>query len=210
MMKLLILGATGGTGLELVKQAVERGHKVTALVRAPQGLAALGVTASQVEVVSGTPLSSADIAESARGKDAVLSAFGSRSPREKSTLMESFARAVVDGMSAARVRRLVDESIAFLFEDAIVPPAGLLGRLLLPHYITDNAKMENIVQHSGLEWTIVRPPQLTDGKRTKSYRVRDGHLPPFGFFISRADVADFMLDAVEDRSSIGKIYGICR
>jgi uncharacterized protein YbjT (DUF2867 family) len=85
-----------------------------------------------------------------------------------------------------------------------------LGRLLFPNYIADTTKMESIVQRSGLEWTIVRPPQLTDGKRTKSYRVRDGHLPPFGFFISRADVADFMLDTVANRSSIGKIYGICR
>jgi putative NADH-flavin reductase len=69
--------------------------------------------------------------------------------------------------------------------------------------------MERIFAESELDWTMVRPPELTDKPYTGKYRVREGHLPRFGFTISRADVADFMIKAVENRSSIGKIVGIC-
>ena len=62
---------------------------------------------------------------------------------------------------------------------------------------------------SGLEWTIARPPRLTDGAYTGKYRVREGHLPRFGFTVSRADVADYMIKAVEGRAEIGKIVGVC-
>jgi len=68
--------------------------------------------------------------------------------------------------------------------------------------------MEELFQNSGLEWTIARPPELTDKPYTGKYRVREGHLPRFGFKISRSDVADFMIKAAENRSSLGKIVGI--
>jgi putative NADH-flavin reductase len=60
-----------------------------------------------------------------------------------------------------------------------------------------------------LDWTIVRPPTLTNKSRTGKYRTREGHLPRFGFAISRADVADFMINAAENHKSIGKIVGVC-
>jgi putative NADH-flavin reductase len=69
--------------------------------------------------------------------------------------------------------------------------------------------MEQIIAKSRLDWTIVRPPELTNKPRTGGYRVREGHLPRFGFSISRADVADFMIGTVEKRASIGKIFGVC-
>ncbi len=90
-----------------------------------------------------------------------------------------------------------------------MPPAYLLGRLFFPGTVADASAMEQVFAESGLDWTIVRPPQLTDKPYTGKYRVREGRLPGFGFKISRADVADFMLKAVENRSSIGKIVGIC-
>ena len=69
--------------------------------------------------------------------------------------------------------------------------------------------MERIFGESELEWTMLRPPQLTDKPYTGKYRVREGHLPRFGFKISRADVADFMLKAAEDQALIRKIVGVC-
>jgi len=68
--------------------------------------------------------------------------------------------------------------------------------------------MEAIFRQSGLDWTLVRPPQLTDKPPTGAYHVREGHLPRLGFAISRADVADFMLKTASDPSSIGKIIGV--
>jgi hypothetical protein len=68
--------------------------------------------------------------------------------------------------------------------------------------------MENIISKSGLDWTLVRPPQLTNKPLTGKYRTKIGHLPPFGFNISRADVADFMVKAGENHASIQKIIGV--
>src|SRR5437588_37404 len=101
------------------------------------------------------------------------------------------------------------ESVAFLFKDAILPPAYMLGRLFFPVIVADASAMEKIISNSGLDWTIVRPPRLTNQPRTGMYRVREGHLPSLGFTISRADVADYMIGAIEKRTSIRRVVGVC-
>jgi putative NADH-flavin reductase len=111
-------------------------------------------------------------------------------------------------MPRAGVSRVIVESAAFLFKDSIIPPTYILGRLLFPGIVADSWAMEEIFERSGLDWTMVRPPQLTDLAYTGKYRVRVGHLPRFGFKISRADVADSMIKAAEDRSTIRKIIGV--
>ena len=103
---------------------------------------------------------------------------------------------------------MVVESVAFLFRDSIVPPAYLLGRLLFPRTVADASAMERVFLESDLDWTMVRPPELTDKPYTGEYRVREGHLPRFGFKISRADVANYMIKAVEKHWSIRKIVGV--
>src|SRR5262249_24077018 len=104
--------------------------------------------------------------------------------------------------------RVVVESVAFLFKDAIFPPAYLPGRLFFRQVVNDASAMEQVFAESELDWTMVRPPQLTDTPYTGKYRVREGHLPRFGLKISRADVADFMIKATENSSWTGKIVGI--
>jgi putative NADH-flavin reductase len=206
-MKLLILGATGATGLEVVTQAIERGHTVTAFVRNPEPLTPFG---DRITVIRGNVLESAELAGALVGQDAVLSAFGPRLPisKDDSDLLQRFALALTDGMQKAGVRRVVIESTAFLFKDAVFPPAHLFGRLFFPGVVRDANEMENTFQKSGLDWTLVRPPQLTNKPRTGKYRVLEGHLPPFGFNIPRADVADFMIKAGENHASIQKIIGL--
>jgi putative NADH-flavin reductase len=207
-LKLLVLGATGGTGLEIVRQAIEHGHSVTAFVRSPERLKPFQ---ERVTVKQGDLLNSAELERAIIGHDAVVSGFGPRVPISKAeaNLLQQFAVALTSAMPHTAVRRVVVESVAFLFKDSIVPPAYLLGRLFFPGTVADASAMERVFGESGLDWTIVRPPQLTDKPYTGKYRVREGRLPSFGFKISRADVADFMLKAVENRSSIGKIVGIC-
>src|SRR6266404_6817882 len=114
-----------------------------------------------------------------------------------------------DSSITAGVKRVVVESVAFLFKDSILPPAYLLGRLFFPSIVADASAMERIFKESELDWTMVRPPELTDKPFTGKYRVREGHLPRFGFKISRADVADYMLKATESHSSIRKVVGVC-
>jgi len=206
-MKLLVLGATGGTGQEIVRQAIERGHSVTAFVRSPDRLKPFK---DRITIEQGDLLNSAELEQAIRGHDAVLSSFGPRAPISKSdaNLLQRFAVALTSAMPRAGVRRVIVESVAFLFKDAIIPPAYLLGRLLFPSVVADSSAMEELLRKSGLDWTIVRPPELKDKPYTGKYRAREGHLPLFGFSISRANVAEFMLKAVENHSSIGKIVGI--
>jgi len=206
-MKLLVLGATGGTGLEMVREAIERGHSVTAFVRSPERLKPFG---DHITIRQGNLLNAAELEPVIKGHEAVLSGFGPRLPVSKAdaNLLRQFGGALTAAMPKAGVNRVVVESVAFLFKDSIIPPAYLLGRLLFPGIVTDASGMEELFQNSGLEWTIARPPELTDKPYTGKYRVREGHLPRFGFKISRSDVADFMIKAAENRSSLGKIVGI--
>ncbi len=207
-MKLVVLGATGGTGLEIVRLAIEYGHSVIALVRSPDRIQ---MFRDRITIQQGDLLNSTELGRVIQGQDAVLSAFGPRAPISKAdaNLRQRFAVALTGAMAHAGVRRVVVESVAFLFKDSIVPPAYLLGRLFFPRTVADTSAMERVFRESDLDWTMVRPPELTDAPYTGNYRVREGHLPGFGFKISRADVADYMIKAAEIHSSVRKIIGVC-
>jgi putative NADH-flavin reductase len=206
-LKLVVLGATGGTGLELVRQALQRGHVVTALVRSRDRLREFR---DRINVKEGDLLNRASLQHVLQDHDAVLSGFGPRAPVAKAdaNLLERFARALATAMPPAGVRRVIVESVAFLFKDSIFPPAYLLGRVFFSGTVADASAMERIFANTDLEWTMVRPPQLTDKPYTGKYRVREGHLPSFGLKISRADVADLMIKLAENHSSIRKVVGI--
>jgi putative NADH-flavin reductase len=205
--KLVVLGATGGTGLEIVRQALDRGHNVTAFVRSPERLKPFW---DRITVKQGDLLNSAELESVIGGHDAVLSAFGPRLPVSKAdaNLLQRFAVSLTGAMAHVGVRRAVIESVAFLFKDSLLPPAYLLGRLLFPRVVADASAMERVFSESTLDWTMVRPPELTDKPYTGKYRMKEGHLPRFGFSISRADVAALMTKLVEDHSSIRKVVGV--
>ena len=223
-MRLFILGATGGIGAQLVEQALTRGHRVTAFVRVPEKV---GRTHERLTVVGGDPLDAKQLRQALPGNDVVLSAIGP-SPRPRPSFTagrknlsagnghsEHIARSVhrdlahslVPAMESASVRRLVAVSSAFLFSDALLP--AVFGRLLFRDTVNDVAEMERTIVASKLQWTIVRPPELTDGSRTENYRVKNGHLPGFGFSVSRADVAHFMLDEIQAGLHYRKVVGVC-
>jgi putative NADH-flavin reductase len=206
-MKLVILGATGGMGLELIRRSLAHGHSVTTFVRAPQRLDEFR---NQITIKQGDLLNQDALARVLRGHDAILSGFGPRVPIAKSDahLLEKFATVLTGAMRDASVRRAVIISTAFLFKDSIIPPTYLVGRLLFPTVVTDSAALERIFQNSQLDWTLVRPPQLTDTSFTGKYRVRLGHLPRFGFKIARADVADYFIKAASDNTLVRKIVGV--
>jgi putative NADH-flavin reductase len=206
-MRILVLGATGGTGMEIVRQTIARGHRVTTFVRSPERL---GRYAGLITVKQGNLLDSSALRAVAVGYDAVLSAFGPRVPIAPSEthLLRDFATVLSQALREAGVKRVILESAAFLFKDALIPPAYLLGKLLFPTVVADATAMETIIRESDLEWTLLRPPKLTDGEHTGKYRVREGHLPRFGFSISRANVADCFVRMLEDSSSSRKIFGV--
>jgi putative NADH-flavin reductase len=206
-MKLVILGATGGIGLELVRQSIERGHQVTALVRRPEPLNSFS---NQAKIIQGDVLDPSRLATVLAGHDAIASGFGPRPPiaKAESDLLTRFASSLTIAAQQSRVRRAILVSSAFLFKDAILPPANLLGRMFFGKLVVDATEMERIVRSSDLDWTIVRPPRLNDKPLTGKYRTRVSHLPTMGFQISRANVADFTLNIAENRACIREVVGV--
>lgn len=205
-MRLFILGATGGIGRQLVDQALERHHQVTAFVRSPEKL---GARRNGLTVIQGDVRNTEAMSEALRGHDAVLSTLGPPGP-SRNTITSDSARAIVAAMQTADVRRLLVVGVAALFLDI-----GIFGRLLrktlLRNIADDSAEMERIVKATRLDWTIVRPPRLTNGPRTEHYGVAADHLPKGAggnATVSRADVAHFMLNELEQPEHVRQVVGI--
>lgn len=205
---LFILGATGGTGKQLVAQALEAGHDVVALVRDP---AKAPPGQPRLRVVIGDILTDpAPLAEALRGRDAVVSALGVGRALRPGGLIARGTPVLIDAMRGAGVRRLVYTSaigVGDSFADAPLFSRTLI-RVLLRNVYEDKAAGEESVQRSGLDWTIVQPAQLTDGPLTGSYLAGEGIRHRGMPRISRADVAHFLLGRLADSSSIGKILRI--
>jgi putative NADH-flavin reductase len=202
-MRLFLLGANGRTGTEIIDLARARGHEITAFVRSPQKL----TPSPSLTIAPGNPRQARSIADALAGHDAVLSAIGPH-PRDvfrPSTLMADCARATVEAMHRCGVARLAIVSAAVLF-----PEKGLyfaFFRWLLRHHARDLEAMERIVQNSRLDWTIARPPRLTQA-RDDHFRAVRGALPAGNGALSFRAVAAFMLDAVEHRSHVGEVMGL--
>src|SRR5258706_8941563 len=202
-MKLFILGTTGGIGRHLLQIALERGHQVTAYVRSPKKIA---TTHERLKVIQGDVFNADQMARSLTGHDVVLSSFGPLTILS-STLRRQFGRTLAAAMRKSGVRRAQVVSAAFLFHDLGLS-ALFLKATLFRQMIPDMAGMEAEVCQSDLDWTIVRPPRLTNGPARHSYRVADGSLPKGGFLISRADVAHFMIGEAENPTHLKQIVGV--
>ena len=202
-MKLFILGATGGIGRHLVELALEHQHAVTAYVRSPEKMT---VEHEQLRAVQGDVFDAGEMAEAMRGHDAVLSAFGPTTILS-STLRRDFGRTLTAAMRKSGVRRVELVSAAFLFAD-IGRLGNFLKATLFRQMAPDMAAMEREVAQDDLDWTIVRPPRLTNAAARQAYRADDGDLPKGGFTISRADVAHFMIGEAEKPAHRQHIVGL--
>src|SRR5262249_30866847 len=121
-----------------------------------------------------------------------------------------FASAVTQAMTTAHVRRLIVTSVGFLCRRSLVPPAFLIGSLFFRDIVSGAAAMERVIVGSALDWTLVRPPRLTDGPRASRYRVSYGNLPWWGLTLSRSDLAEYLLTAASDEATIHQTVGIAR
>jgi putative NADH-flavin reductase len=192
-MRLTIFGATGGTGTRLVRRALEEGHEVTAVVRDPARL--------------DTPAHERLRVITAEITDAVLSTLGHRGPGS-ATVCADGGRAIVAAMGKAGVRRLLVVSAAGVVTDAgdgfvtryVVKP--LILERLLKDAFADMRLCEEEVRASDLDWTIVRPPRLTDKEPTGRYRTATDLNLRGGRAISRGDLAGCLLGLVTDESSV--------
>jgi len=220
-MKLTIFAATGGIGRQLLGQAVAAGHDVTAVARNPQGLSPVPARAVAADLASADP---AALQRAVTGADAVLSALGPRT-RADAGVAARGTEVITEAMRAAGVRRVIVVSAApigtIASPDRPHPPRHdpgdgfiiryladpIVKRALRAHY-ADLARMEDVLRDSDLDWTIVRPPRLTDKPVTGRYRTAYGQNIRRGVFVSRADVAHYMVSVLANPETFHRTVGI--
>jgi putative NADH-flavin reductase len=207
--RLLIVGATGGTGRQLVAQALELGYTVTALVRSPSKLPA---EHPRLTVARGDVLDATSVNAAMRGQEAVLSALGHKRYFYPTRVLSEGTSNILRAMETHNVRRLVCETSL-----GIGDSAGRMGiyytffviPLILPFYFWDKTRQERIIAESNVDWVIVRPGALTNG--AKHGRLRHGsHVGSFlrTVRVSRADVAEFMLDQLASNKYLRAAPGV--
>ncbi|WP_062269139.1 NAD(P)-dependent oxidoreductase [Endozoicomonas arenosclerae] len=207
-MKLVIFGATGRTGIQLVKQALDQGHEVTALTRSSSRLE---ITHARLAKVEGDVLDVDDVEAVIAGQDAVLCALGAP-PKDQSMLRKRGTDNIIKAMKQSGVNRLICLSSLGFGETRDILPFFLkyfIFPVILKHATRDHAEQETLIKESALEWTIVRPGNLVEGNKTGHYKHGfSNNEKPLALKISRADVADFMLKQLKDLSYLHKTPGL--
>jgi putative NADH-flavin reductase len=219
-MRIVIFAATGGIGRHLLNQAAAAGHRVTAVARHPERLAA-PVTGVRADLATAT---TADLESTVEGADAVLSGLGPRS-RDDAGVTSRGTRAIVAAMRTTGVRRIVVVSAApvgtvasparpapprhdpgdgFFMRNLLSP----LTKAALGRHYADLAAMEDLLRDSALDWTVIRPPRLTNAGATGRYRTAYGRNLRGGWRISRADVAHCMLGVLDQQQAVKQVVGI--
>ncbi|MEW2358853.1 SDR family oxidoreductase [Spirillospora sp. NPDC029432] len=210
-MRITVFGATGGTGVEVVRQALAAGHEVTAVVRDPARLPA--ELRERAEVVQADVMDPEAIRPAVAGRDAVISALGPRG-RGPTTICTDGIRSIAAACEAAGVRRVLMVSASGLAADAgdgavtryVVKP--MILQRLLRHAFADMSEAESVLGGTKLDWTVVRPPRLLDKPGKGTYRRALDLNVRRGFQIPRADVATALLDHVQDQGSVRHIVTI--
>ena len=197
--RVLVFGATGGTGKQLVQQSLSLGYKVTAFVRNP---ARLKISDNNLSVLKGDVLNAKDVEKAVKDHDVVLSALGSK-PFKKPICADAI-RNIVFAMKKSQ--RLIVES-AYGARDSKKTIYAKILCFMLKSVMNDKSKMEEIILKSNLDYIIVRPTILTNGAKTSQYRIGDVEIKRFPR-ISRVDVADFMTKSIEGNQQINNILTI--
>ncbi len=206
MARVLIIGASKGIGLETTRQALEAGHRVRALARSA---AASGSSNANLEIIRGDALDRRDIAAALDGIDVVIQALGVSSLGDlfrPVSLFSDATRILVSAMEGQAVKRLITvtgfgagDSRASISCLQRLPFLMVFGRAY-----ADKSMQEQLIKDSSLDWTIARPGVLTNGLRTGRYKILDEPSEWRNGIISRADVADFLVRQIEDRTRLRK------
>ncbi len=205
---LAVFGASRGVGRAVLEQALAAGHRVTALVRSPGTIE----PHPNLVVHVGDALNASDVAQVVSGTSAVVCALGAPA-LSRSTIRSEGTRLILDAMEAHGVSRLVAVSLYGARETrSALPP--FLRYVFFPLYlfraVREHEQQEDAIERSGLAWTIVRPPHLSDGPRTGRYEwgfdVDD--IDRMSLKVSRADVADLIMHSLTDDSRVGRALAV--
>jgi len=207
--RILIFGATGGTGQELVRQCLEQNYAVTAFVRSPQKMKQ---SHPNLNVIKGDVLNSDDVLDAVANQDVVFCNLGMPAS-DKSSLRTDGTANIVKAMKARGVDRFICQtSLGFGDSTEVLPwhMKYLIVPFILKNAFKDHETQEKVVEQSNLNWTIVRPGNLTNGKKTGEYRHGFKSTEKIKLKVSRADVAHFMLSNIENnqynQSKVGISY----
>jgi putative NADH-flavin reductase len=208
-MRVTVFGATGGTGRQVVDQALAAGHKVTAVARNPE---AVDADRDGLTVVAGDVFDAKSVAAAISGSDAVVSVLGVADRKQPTSVYSQGVANMLAAMADGGPRRLIA-----LSADGVEPnPNVNIGQRLVmalvvakmfKHQYRDMLEMERILADSELDWTAVRPPRLSDGEHTGTYRTDSEPLKDSST-ISRADLADFIVSRLEDSQTYRKVVWV--
>ena len=203
-MNIAIFGASGGTGTLLTQRCLAAGYDVNALLRTPEKFP----LRDRVRVIQGSAFDIDSVRKTIEGADVVLSALGAKSLRKEDVLERAVPQiiaAMQEPLSAGKpVRRIIVLGAAGALPNSLdKQPAwrrwivqNIIYKMILKWPLTSQISQWNNLSRSNLDWTMVMPPMLTNGPARGSYRVDGEALPPNGSRISRADVADFMMQQI--------------
>lgn len=199
MIKILVFGATGNTGRELVKQGLQKGYQITAIVRTPSELY---LKHEHLKIVKGDVLQPATFEEEISGNDAVISCLGNGSSTKPTTVYSTGIKNIISAMNNAGVKRLICMSAKDLDADKEM---GFFRRIfikqifqkILKETFSDMRLMEKEVEASNIDWTIMMPPRLKNEPLTGKYRIAVNSYLSHSQSIARADVAHYMLSIIE-------------
>jgi len=206
-MELLIIGATGTTGREVVKQALSLGHRVTAFSRNPEPLRQ--IRHHNLQLMSGDVMDALSVEKAVRGKDAVLSTLGAG---RKGMIRSEGTRHVIQAMQKNKVRRFICQTTLGAGDSRVHLNffwKHIMFGLMLREAYRDHEVQERYIMNSNLEWTIVRPAALTDGPATGQYRHGFGEEERgLRLKVSRQDVALFMLMQLSSEQYVHQAPGL--
>lgn len=203
-MKLVIFGSTGSIGSYVVKQALEQGHIVTAFVRNPHKL---NVQHSNLNVFTGDVMNPAAVKEAVIGHEAAICILGS-GKKLSGNVRSQGTKNIIQALEKAGIKRFICQSTLGAgdsWSNLNFYWKYIMFGFILRKVFADHEIQEQYVQHSNLDWTIIRPAAFVEGDRTGKYRHGfPGSDRTSSLTISRPDVADFILKQLTDNTYLGK------
>ena len=202
-LNILIIGANGGIGKQAVELALQAGHNVTALLRNP---AKLAVKHTNLQIVKGDVMAPETFEDYLEGKDAVISALGTNMIRKPTILYSEGNKNLLKAMKKKGARRAFFISASAIEISPVLPfyvrfAEKYILQKILRHMYDDLLIMEKIIKETDIDWTIVRPPRLTDKPVTGEYRFAINSFLKNCLSISRADVAHFMINNITNEAT---------
>jgi putative NADH-flavin reductase len=202
MKNILVFGASGGTGLEVVEQALEAGHSVTAILRNPDKFP---IRHEQLRIIKGDVLNPVTYEHTFFGMDAVISCLGTHN-REATVVYSQGVVNIMQAMQKVGMDRIICLSAGAV---EIAPNTSFIMKFqmknilqkLFKYNYADMLLMEGILHGSDLNWTVIRPPRLLNGDKTGKYRTSINEFIPHMSSLTRADLADYIIHHLYDEKT---------